>query len=150
MHTTNPIDEVVNVLLDRRVALPEDMCGCNEREVRMVEEDALAPLPQVYQTFLSVMGRRAGRFYEGSHMFFPSVLGLKAVACQMVEEEEKELRLPSDAIVFSMHQGYQFLFIRSAEGDDPPVYYYMEGAGKFVKKACHFSAFLIAAARESW
>jgi len=49
-----------------------------------------------------------------------------------------------------MHQGYQFMFIRAAEGEDPPVYYYMEQSGKFVKKADQLSQFLLDVARDEW
>jgi hypothetical protein len=146
----NPIAKVVEVLLDRKVAQPENIHGCTQEELGMVTKDVMTSLPRIYQMFLLGMGRGAGRFYEGSHIFYPSMLGLKAVANEMLEEEEKELTLPADAIVFVMHQGYQFLFIRSSEGDDPPVYYYMEGAGEFVKKARCFSEFLLAVARDNW
>jgi len=35
--------------------------------------------------------------------------------------------LPSDAFIFSMHQGYEFWYFRISEGDNPPVYGFHEG-----------------------
>lgn len=35
-------------------------------------------------------------------------------------------KLPSDAFVFWIHQGYEFLFFCCSEGDDPTVNYYNE------------------------
>ena len=37
-------------------------------------------------------------------------------------EDVEPFAFPDDALVFWMHQGYQFMFLRAAEGDDPPVY----------------------------
>jgi hypothetical protein len=33
----------------------------------------------------------------------------------------------SNAVVFSMHQGYELLAMRLGAGDDPPVLQYVEG-----------------------
>jgi hypothetical protein len=41
--------------------------------------------------------------------------------------KENDLVLPENAYVFHMHQGYTFDFFLLQEGDDPPVYYYLEG-----------------------
>ena len=56
----------------------------------------------------------------------------------------------NDAIVFAMHQGYQFLFITANEGIDPPVYHYLEEGGKFEKKADTLSEFLFNVAQDEW
>ncbi len=52
--------------------------------------------------------------------------------------------MPEDAFVFFMHQGYQFMFFRLSEGDDPPVYYYGEGEGQDTFRVLQpsYSAFL--------
>ncbi len=49
-----------------------------------------------------------------------------------------------------MHQGYQFMFIRADEGEDPPVYYYMEQRGEFLRKADQLSQFFIDVACDAW
>lgn len=48
--------------------------------------------------------------------------------------------LPADAFVFSMHQGYEFNFFVICEGNDPPVYKYVEGGGPPVLVWDSFSA----------
>jgi hypothetical protein len=68
--------------------------------------------------------------------------------------------MPPDAFVFWMHQGYQFCFFRTSDGDDPPVYYYLQAglservvSGQFVRKYEHYSEFLadwIDMAKYSW
>ena len=42
-----------------------------------------------------------------------------------------------------MHQGYEFLYFPIDQGDDPPVFYYLEGENLPTKKWESFSAFLI-------
>jgi hypothetical protein len=46
----------------------------------------------------------------------------------LLEESGRPFALPPDAVVFAMHQGYQFCYFH-AEGitDDPAVFYYFEG-----------------------
>lgn len=65
-------------------------------------------------------------------------------------EDEARVVLPEDAIAFMMHQGYQFMFVRSGEGEDPPVYYYREQGGEFEKKADQLSQFLLDVAYDGW
>jgi hypothetical protein len=96
------------------------------------------------------MGRGAGEFYVGSNVFYPDVLGVTEAAHRLVTEDEAGLVLPDDAIVFIMHQGYQFVFMRADEGEDPSVHYYMERSGEFVKKADQLSQFLINVAHDEW
>ncbi len=144
------IERAADLLISRGVATENTIRGCAPEEIERVEQDAGSPLPLAYREFLARMGRGALRFYLGTDVFFPEVLGLTQAARELVAEEESRLQLPNDAIAFIMHQGYQFCFIRSSEGDDPPVYYYMELSGEFVRKADHFTEFLIDAACDQW
>lgn len=143
------IELVEERLIQRSVATKETICGCSSDEIDRIEEDAGAILPASYREFLSRMGRSAGNFYVGTDIFFPRILGLKTAAKELVAEE-KGLVLPEDAIVIIMHQGYQFIFIRGNEGDDPPVYYYLEQAGGFEKKNDRLSKFLLDVASDPW
>jgi hypothetical protein len=45
----------------------------------------------------------------------------------MFKEAGVESLLPSNAFVFYGHQGYEFGFFLLGQGDDPPVYQYVEG-----------------------
>lgn len=144
------IAEVTRRLVLRNVASPATIAGCTSAEIDAIKQSIRKPLPEVYEQFLTMMGRQAGRFFQGTDMYYPAILGLNEDAAQILEEESAGLVLPETAIVFSMHQGYQFMFMSSDEGDDPPVYYYIEGADQFVRKYDHFSQFLLDATADSW
>jgi hypothetical protein len=93
------------------------------------------------------MGHRAGRFFQGTDIFYgDGLFDLRQDAEELLEEDEGDevIRLPEDAFVFAMHQGYEFTYFRLSEGDDPPVYQFMEGKGPPVKSWPSFSDYLIA------
>lgn len=144
------ISSVADILVRRGVATENTVRGCTAAEIEQIAADAGHPLPAAYRGFLATLGRGAGRFYVGTDIFYPSVLGLTDAARNLVGEDEAGLRLPEDAIVFIMHQGYQFMFIRATEGDDPPVYYYMEQSGVFERKADKLTDFLCDVASDPW
>jgi len=144
------IAAVADALIKRGVASKENIQGCDAIQIAEIETDCGCELPVAYREFLARMGRRAGDFYVGTDMFYPVLLGLTKEAHDLVAEDNSDISLPQDAIVFSMHQGYQFLFFRAQDGDDPPVYYYMEQSGTFVKKDDSLSKFLFNAAHDSW
>lgn len=116
--------------------------GCNKTEIAEVKEQWSQKLPLAYLEFLQTMGKEAGRLFVGSEIFYPECLELRESAVELLSEFDKEDVLPDDAIVFSMHQGYQFLFFKSSEGDDPPVYHYSEGKDYFTKIRDSFSYYI--------
>jgi hypothetical protein len=148
----NKIAAIVEVLVDREVASRGSILGCDPNEIAEIESHIGHKLPFAYREFLMQMGRGAGRFYEGTDMFYPCIvdMNLTQAGRELLAEDKSAITLPSDGLVFSMHQGYQFLFIRANGGIDPPVYYYMEGSGKLEKKADTLSEFLVNAARDEW
>jgi hypothetical protein len=144
------IEKVAEILVRRGVVTENTINGCSAQEIKQVEAGVGQPLPLAYREFLAKMGRGAGDFYVGTHLFFPSMLGITEAARELVAEDEAGVVLPQGAIAFMMHQGYQFMFVRADEGEDPPVYYYMEQSGEFVKKAEQLSQFLIDVAHDDW
>ena len=144
------INKVAEILVRRGVVTENTLRGCSDTEIEEVEADVGRSLPLAYREFLAKMGRGAGKFYVGTDIFYPRVLGLTEAAHELVAEDEADLFLPEEAIAIIMHQGYQFMFVRADEGDDPPVYYYMELGGEFVQKAHQLSQFLIDVAHDKW
>ena len=144
------IARVAEILVRQGVATENTLRGCSATEIEEIQADVGRPLPLAYREFLAQMGLGAGDFYVGTDLFYPSLLGVTKAAHELVAEDEADIVLPEDAIVFMMHQGYQFMFVRADEGDDPPVYYYMERSGEFVKKAVQLSQFLIEVAHDEW
>jgi hypothetical protein len=137
-----PIDRFADKLVQLKIARPSEIVGCTPSEVQQVALDQGSPLPLRYAQFLSEMGRRAGEFLRGTDVFYPEVLRQRQDALELLIENESSLSLPDDAIVFLMHQGYVFLFIRASEGDDPPVYHYKEGNETFTRPSATFTQFL--------
>ncbi|QDU43509.1 SMI1/KNR4 family protein [Symmachiella dynata] len=144
------IAKVAEILVRDGVATENTIRGCSATEIEEVQADVGRPLPLAYREFLAKMGRGAGDFYVGTDIFYPTLLGITEAAHELVAEDEAGIVLPKDAIAFMMHQGYQFMFVRTDEGDDPPVYYYMEISGEFVKKADKLTQFLIDVAQDEW
>ncbi|REK37785.1 MAG: SMI1/KNR4 family protein [Planctomycetota bacterium] len=139
-------DEFLQTIEDhlwkRQVASPGSIRGCSEEEIREIRQ-RLGHLPAAYVAFLRRMGRGAGEWFLGSDVFYPTCLELNAWAAETLAEESNPPQLPEDAVVFGMHQGYQFHFMVSSEGDDPPVYYYHEGGEGFERVADSFSTLMI-------
>jgi hypothetical protein len=144
------IADVARVLCDGGVATENTLRGCTPAQIDEVESEAGVSLPIAYREFLARMGRGGGRFYIGTDIWYPALLGLTQAGRQFVAEDESGIRFPADGIVFLMHQGYVFMFIRAGEGDDPPVYLYLEQSGQFEKKADSFSRFMFDVAHDDW
>jgi hypothetical protein len=102
---------------------------CTEKEVRRLEKTLGFPLPAAYREFLRWMGHGAGNFLRGTDCFYKCLPLLQGWATELLEENENPVVLPEDAFVFGMHQGYQFVFLRRSDGDNPPIYYYTEVTG---------------------
>jgi len=99
---------------------------CSWWEIRKIKKMAGGKLPEVYLLFLETMGKRGGDFMKGSDAFYGQLDKLKEDAVEILREQNFT-ELPEKSFVFWMHQGYQFAFFKLDEGDDPPVYFYLEG-----------------------
>ena len=111
--------------VNARVHLADGVTPCTEREVTDLEEKLGLQVPDAYKEFLLWMGHGAGNFLRGTDCFYDS-LPLNEAACELLTEDNVTLQLPEDAFVFYMHQDYQFMFLRTSEGPNPPVYFYAE------------------------
>lgn len=107
----------------------EDIHPCTEEEVEQLEQQAGDVLPAVYREFLLWIGHRAGILLQGSDVYYQQLTKQKEWAHELLRENGIASELPNDAFVFYSHQGYQFMYFRLSEGDNPPVYYYGEGEG---------------------
>jgi hypothetical protein len=106
---------------------PKDLIPCTSDEVRVLEDMLKLTLPSSYKEFLYWGGHSAGPLLRGSDCFWEHLLNIQQWAVELLEENNFPVRLPNDAFVFLMHQGYTFMFLRTTEGDNPPVYRYLEG-----------------------
>lgn len=133
------IDTLIQYLADKGCILK----GCSTREVAKIEDHIQHKLPLAYVKFLFAMGKDAGKFMDGSSVFYNEIFDLKDGAIELLEDNDFK-PLPDNTFVFYMHQGYQFAFFYLTDGDDPPVYYYYEGRtqGDFEKIEVSFTDFL--------
>src|SRR5258707_14053477 len=132
------LEELFIVRLDTIIA-------CTEEEVHALEQEVGLLLPAAYREFLLWMGHGSGGLLGGSDFLYEDLILLQRDAAELMKEDTYPEPLPEDACVFLMHQGYQFGFFRTSEGDDPPVYRYSEGAeqSSITANAPHFSEFLL-------
>lgn len=142
------LSKVGETLSINGVGGPSSFRGCTASQIAEIANSSSLPLR--YREFLSAMGQGAGRFFVGTDIFYPSIIGLTDDARELVSEDAAGIELPVDSFVFAMHQGYEVLFFRTADGDDPPVYYYREGSGTFQRKYNSFTEYLTSAANDEW
>lgn len=128
-------DEFVVRLTSSGIATPLGIIGCTEAEVIHVEDTAGLILPGEYKRFLRSMGRKAGKLLNDVYIYYDQMIGLTDIARQIVVAcEGDKLCLPQDAFVFTMRGGEQFFFfIADGSNDDPEVFSYYEGHGRFTK-----------------
>lgn len=135
-------EALISSLIDAQICKRGEVKGCSLEEVALLERSAGLSLPLQYREFLLGVGKGAGKFFHGTDIFLPALNGLKEEAVNLLKENEEDFSLPKDAFVFSMHQGYEFSYFNTSEGDDPPVYQYVEGNGPPVLTWKSFSEFL--------
>lgn len=135
-------EDFVNEILSAGLATEKDVQGCSDEELSSLKVSVGHILPNAYECFLLKFGEGAGGFMQGTDIFYSSLKGLKEEAIELLEENEEGFGLPDDAFVFSMHQGYEFLYFKLSDGDDPEVYQYVEGNGKSEKVWRSFTEFM--------
>lgn len=129
----------------QRDGLVGELVPCTEEEVRKLEYWLQCSLPPAYKEFLFWTGHYAGGLLKGTNWLYQDIYHLYADAIKLMEHDSFPVTLPTDAIVFLMHEQYQFGFFRASEGDDPPVYYYIESDDEIALKIStrHYSEFLL-------
>ncbi|MFZ3475101.1 SMI1/KNR4 family protein [Streptomyces sp. 4.24] len=117
---------VVDAITDGTTARLDQLRALPAEAVLAVEGDQQAPMADAYREFLSLIGGGAGRFMQGTDVYHPRILGLGTAARELLEENESPFQFEATDRVFSMHQGYQFEFMRGT-GPDPEIWSYSEG-----------------------
>ena len=140
--------DVIFDVESRLNALPEgggqSVAGASSHEIDELESELGHGLPRTYRRFLERMGHSAGGLFRGSDYSLaqPHRLRLRPAAERVIARAGGGHELPVDAFVFLIHHGYQFLFMRLGEGDDPPVYRFSDADHQAVRIADTFSEFL--------
>lgn len=143
------IEEFVDRLRTSLLAGRLPCRGCSSAEIEEIASGQNVALPAAYRAFLSMIGRGCGDFLVGSDCFYPAVLNVRDYAMDLLREGGVEAGLPDDAFVFLCHQGYEFLFFKTADhAEDPAVYFYAEGMAAPEHRWSAFSEFLSATLNE--
>jgi hypothetical protein len=111
-------------ICDGVTAAAHDLHGLSGDAIAVIEGDQPAGLGDAYRVFLEAVGGGAGRFLQGSDVFYPDVLGIRAIAQDLLESHG--LTLQGGDRVFLMHRDAQFDFMRG-DGADPAVWSYNDG-----------------------
>lgn len=123
------------------IASEESLLACTTSQVDDVQNCMPGKMPLAYRLFLQAMGAGAGRFFRGTSVYYPTMIGLTEAAQEILEDNGGNTKLPDDAFVFAMHQGYQFFYFR-CNSDNPPVYHYMDGESEATMWADSYTQFL--------
>lgn len=113
--------------VDRYSALGLMGGGMPDVEIERLEQHLGLPIPRTYRAYLAIAGSSPPPELIGSDCHGNYLYDLREGAIELLKESGEPFSLPDNAVVFLMHQGYQFFFFH-ADGitDDPPVYYYFE------------------------
>jgi SMI1 / KNR4 family (SUKH-1) len=127
------------------VLYPDKLVPCTAEEVERLEHKIGRSLPEAYREFLLWMGHWTGGLWRGTNWLYEDLDAIQEDAVELMQRDAFPVTLPPDAFVFLMHAHYQFAFFRTSEGDDPPVYMYVETDEEIALKISdsHYSDFLL-------
>jgi hypothetical protein len=129
--------------LSRYRALGLQGTPCSPEEVAKLEADLHVRLPAAYRAYLLLMGNEPDPVLTGTDCSIGDLYVLDQQAEELLAEDGNPFKLPPDAFVFEMHQGYEFMyFLCDGTSEDPPVFYYLEGEGVADRKFDRFSAWV--------
>jgi hypothetical protein len=125
----------------------ENLIGCSDREIDIIEKHFSFTLPYEYRKFLSVAGKGAGKLFQGSDIFFPSLLELQEEAKYLLLELSLDNLFDGSEKIFYMHQGYEFNYFKDLSAD-PVVMQFTEGCDGPIVAYERFSDFIISSIKE--
>jgi hypothetical protein len=135
----NPTDEFVSHYTD----LGLTGSPASTEEVELLEKQLGVSFPAAYKAFLFILGRDGGPDFVGSDCTVRWLPELRQAADRLLQQCGSPFKLPENAVVFLMHQGYFFVyFVADGINQDPPVYGYREGAPQPSLIAASFSEWL--------
>jgi hypothetical protein len=130
--------DTVAEYVSRFRSLGLDGGAATDGEIAEFERSAGA-LPVAYKAYLLIAGREPPSAWVGSDCTLRHLPSLREGAEELLRDNGQP-PLPARAFVFLMHQGYQFFYFEAdGKNDDPPVFYYLEGEPKVVRRFERFS-----------
>ncbi len=116
-------------------------------EIDRLEIHLGLPIPGAYRAYLGIAGTSPPLELVGSDCHGQYLFEMRQGAIELLQEMGDPFTLPDDAIVFLMHQGYQFFYFHAdGTNEDPPVYYCFEDRNTVERPYEHFSDWVAAIA----
>lgn len=112
-------------LIDQHSRQLTSFVGYSESEVASAEERLGVQFPEVFRAYLLEMAKSPGDLFRGSDLAgIEDFEQFRTIALKLMADTDPRLTLPGDAVVFLIHQGYTFVYLRARGGfDEPPMYY---------------------------
>jgi len=128
-------------LIERHRERLTTFAGYPPAEVTQAEESLGVRFPALFRAFLLEMGKWPGELFGGSDLAgIGDFARFRADALKLMAETDAALSLPADAVVFLIHQGYTFLFLRADGGHDGAIFQYTEAETESRAAANSFEA----------
>lgn len=122
---------------------------CDEWEVSDLEQHFQVKLPSAFKAFLMLAGKWFDPFVGSQYILerdgFYDAIELQQAAQRMLQRDGNKLL--RDAFVFFVHQGVALRFFLLNDGDDPPVFEYVEHDPPAKQVATRLSEFLLSEVR---
>jgi SMI1-KNR4 cell-wall len=110
---------------------------CSIDEINLLEEHFGIKLPNMYRQFLLSFGNGSTEYMVGTDYTLYWLRNMKIEANKMLLENNLT-ELSTDAFVFWMHQGYQFMYFETADNNqNPAIFYYNECYEMDIIKVCN-------------
>ncbi|OHX63787.1 SMI1/KNR4 family protein [Flammeovirga pacifica] len=124
--------------------IEERFSGCSEEEINDLQEILNTKIPASFKEFLMWFGKGGGRILRGTDYYYSYLSGeayedykeegiiphdhnLKKAGIEILNRNKFDgIALLEDSIVFMCHQGYVIEYIKTNEGENPPVYIFVE------------------------
>ncbi|QIX60619.1 SMI1/KNR4 family protein [Hymenobacter sp. BT18] len=120
-----------------------EIIPCNDSDIVAIEKNIGFALPESYKEFLLLMGRKTGRLFQGTYVIYDNIPYFKEYANKILVRNNSKNILTEKDFVFLYHHGYQFMFFKLGENNDPKIYYYNEcGEDEFEIIYSSFSEFI--------
>ena len=119
-------------------------CRGSEQSIAEVEQQLGVQLPLSYRKFLALAGGEGVDLFDGDAFGLRHLVKLQAEGRQIYKRAKRE-ELKPNFFIFTIHQNYSFYCIHLDEGDNPPVYMFIDGdaGAEWTKTDVSFESFLI-------
>ncbi|MDO5971369.1 SMI1/KNR4 family protein [Flavivirga aquimarina] len=119
-----------------------DFKGLSENEIEKLEINLGKKFPLEFREYLLEFGKNCGELFCCGQDIEPEKLTEYQIwAKEIIDDDEIPDFLNEDTLVFNFHQGYVFQYFKK-EDNQFPIYEYMEGENKTIKRFDSFREML--------